>query len=1007
MKKILDGSRLLPIAAALFALTVAIPFLTQKPEATGSYAFEITLHAAKAGVVQLYYDIGRDFNEGDSASLPLTAGAEKVYRFPLPFADYRGLRFDPNTTDGTVTLSSARIVSGSGRVLRTFPPDQFLPTQQIASAALEGNKLRIEIMPGSSDPITHIDGVAPFSLRQSWGYRLPALLIWSLGGAAFIWLIGRAATAAWTSSALAWARRRPRQAIILAATAGIAWQMHPVIFAGRSLVSPDNGPVVMLHEGAQTLPGYRSQPNNPHNSDVGAMMWHHVPFSIVEHSAVFRDHLWPLWNRYNRCGIPLLGQGQSMFGDPLHWITIAANGASWAWDMKFVIARWLFACGLGLAAWQLEAGLAGALLTALTSAFIGFFAFRYNHAAAISVCYSPLILVAGGGLSRCGSSRRALWGCLALLITASLMTMNSGTIKEAYMLIVGLHLAGVLVLLSSAQPWIDRLRKLGAAAAALGIFALLSAPLWLSFLVTLGRSVTLAYDTPRASQIPLGLLIGFFDDLFYRQLQPAEVHWNPSVNFLALLGLGWSLVRWRISLRNPAWRAVVLSASIPFGFVFGLVPASVIVKIPFVANIISIDNAFSCVLIVHVLVLAAFGWSQLLRDLGQPGWGRHAWRFLLGLAVLLALYFNSAKDHPKSGFFSGYAITLIIAVAAFPWLAARARAAGRTGAAAAAIAACVVLTLWRHGEYRHSPFDFYTVNPGQRADLRPPSPALDFVRQHAVEPARTLGLGQNFFPGYGELSEIETIYGVDPLESRAYYELARAFGLDHVWDWTGQDLESDVPSRLHARNMLNNRFYLATPNGPPRALPGLRLLERLDFDVYESPNAWPRAFFTDAVLPYDTPAQFAEAVQSGDGRPFAAVLRSTLAKLDSPRRLPPVTPSRAIIPARDYALDTNTTAFTVDATGPGVIVLSETYYHNDFEVLLDGHPARYFRANHAFKGIAVDSAGTHRVSFSYWPEHFTLALAMSLAGLGLFLGATVWMLFVRDRDHLPAERAVH
>ena len=51
---------------------------------------------------------------------------------------------------------------------------------------------------------------------------------------------------------------------------------------------------------------------------------------------------------YNAGGVPLLAQGQSMFGDPLHLFVIAARGAAWAWDAKYLVAKWLFATALGL-----------------------------------------------------------------------------------------------------------------------------------------------------------------------------------------------------------------------------------------------------------------------------------------------------------------------------------------------------------------------------------------------------------------------------------------------------------------------------------------------------------------------------------------------------------------------------------------------------------------------------------------------------------------------------------
>ena len=75
-----------------------------------------------------------------------------------------------------------------------------------------------------------------------------------------------------------------------------------------------------------------------------------------------RQGEWPLWNRWSLAGEPLLGQGQSMFGDPLNFLTIAADGAAWAWDVRFLAARWLFAAGLGFSVWLLTRHLAAALL---------------------------------------------------------------------------------------------------------------------------------------------------------------------------------------------------------------------------------------------------------------------------------------------------------------------------------------------------------------------------------------------------------------------------------------------------------------------------------------------------------------------------------------------------------------------------------------------------------------------------------------------------------------------
>src|ERR1019366_855507 len=107
---------------------------------------------------------------------------------------------------------------------------------------------------------------------------------------------------------------------------------------------------------------------------------------FVQHRALAGGEL-PLWNRYNSCGSPLLGQGQSMFGDPLHLFVILADGASWAWDLKFLIAKWGFALALGLLVLAVTRHLPAALIVSAAAPFVGFFVYRINHPAFFSMCY--------------------------------------------------------------------------------------------------------------------------------------------------------------------------------------------------------------------------------------------------------------------------------------------------------------------------------------------------------------------------------------------------------------------------------------------------------------------------------------------------------------------------------------------------------------------------------------------------------------------------------------------
>jgi hypothetical protein len=183
-------------------------------------------------------------------------------------------------------------------------------------------------------------------------------------------------------------------------------------------------------------------------------------------------------------------------------------------------------------------------------------------------------------------------------------------------------------------------------------------------------------------------------------------------------------------------------------------------------------------------------------------------------------------------------------------------------------------------------------------------------------------------------------------------------------------------------------YYLASHRGAPRVIAGLRLLVPRDLDVYESPSAWPRAFFTDRLAVYASVKDFAEQVRAGDGHPFAAIQAG---EAEVPA-LSAELAGRTVRPATGYRLTANTTTFVIDAPGPGLAVLTESFYRDDFQVTVDGRPAQYFRVNHAFKGVAIAGAGRHEITFAYWPEHFTLALVLGVAGL-LLLAAGAHLLW--------------
>ncbi len=980
------------LLAAVLAFAAALPVMTTSVERRDYYFFDVALTSSSAGTTQVFWDIGRGFNEYDSSRQPLRIEpVPVVYRYMLPMGRMKALRFDPIDGIGEFILSHARIVDHRGRVAHEFTPEDFRPFREIAHVEGRGESLYVRTMPGSRDPILLLR--LPRAITLASNSRIWFELGWPVMWKVFLAgvLLGLPPVArrlgGWAGALGRRARSRPGAAIATAAVLAVGLQCHPVIFLGRSFASPGNG-ALMLYGEQPTLPrpGDREYVlTNTMSSDTGALLFQHLYYPMAQREALRHGEL-PLWNRWSLCGEPLLGQGQSMFGDPFNFLTILADGAAWAWDLRFLLARWLFATGLGLTVWRLTRHLGSALVVTVSGVFISFFTYRLVHPANFSVCYAPWILWAWARLMDARSGRDEALG-LAALVAANWTVMTSGTMKEAYMLIAGLNLAGVLLVALRSETAGRRLRLLGLASAAGAGFLLLTAPLWLSFLVAWKHSYT-GYDVPNAYPLPLTHLIGFFDEMFYRQTTYGENVLAPSLNFVFLLGGLWWFVQPRLWRTDRTGAALLLAAVLPFVFAFGLVPVSVMLEIPIIRNIGHVGNTFSSVLLVLAAVLAGCGFHDALTRLRASGWWRTGALTLAAGAGLAVLFLLTTPLDRYSAFFAGYAPALALGALALPaglrWAASD---AARPGALWVVLVLGIPLLCWRHSQFGSSFFNHYAFVPGSRADLHAPSPAVALVDENRRAPGRVVGWGNNLFPSYNTALRWEGLYGVDAVRSLHYQELAVEFGLQRVWVWDWRNEETDAPQLVPAHDLMNVTHYVATHRAGPRAITGLELLGQRDLDVYASPTAWPRAFFTDRLGTYATPRDFAAQVRGGDGRPFAA---TQAGRQDAPA-LPATLEGRTVAAATDYHLTPNTTSFVINAPGPGVAVLAETYYAEDFQVTVDGKPVPFFRVNHAFKGVAIGSAGRHEIRFAYWPQHFTLALRLGAAGFALLLAGFIWL----------------
>lgn len=999
------------LIAVVASLILALPFMGSSRTETGSFLFQIRLASSVKGMVQLFYDLGRGFTEADSAQIEVEAGEQPaLLNFPLPAGVCRALRFDPINDEAKVTFGEARIVSHSGQLLALFPAQEFVPTAQIAAQEVHGDTVTITTAQGANDPILRIPLPNPLVLGQSrFAAMLPvarrflvvfgcvAGLLFGLGAAPRAWRARVAAAIAgrWTQLAA-----HPVRILALAAALAVTVSSYPVVFLGKSYVSPNYG-TLLLYDRFPTLPDSTdARLVDAKGADVGAIIWQHVPFSMMQHRALAQDWELPLWNRYNSTGVALLGQGQSMFGDPLHFLAIAADGAVWAWDLKYLVAKWLFAFGLGLIVWRLTRHPPSAVLTSIASAFIGFFVFRVNHPAFFSLCYAPWILYCWVRIVETSSWRPwSIW--TAWLLLASWAELNSGTVKEAYMLLAGLNLSGAIALAASPHPWPVKLRAGALLTAAGGIFALLAAPVWLTFLETLQRSYT-SYDASWVYQIQPGMMLGLFDELFYRPLQHLQRVFCPSVNFLFLLGALYFVATLRRGGHARPVLGLAAAALLPLSLAFGFIPPDWIQSVPFLANVSHVDNTFSCVLIILLIPLAGVGFHTAWRRLETPegrgdaavviallgalvfgyvAFGQVVHRQLYGLGETFTVW-RLGERLPVDGFVWSSLWALLAASVALLAVFRRVRRQGEVTLATGFLAAaCLFAMLWRHGMHAGNGQTDYVLHAAGRADLHAQSPAVETIRADRAEPFRVVGVGDVLLSGWTGVYGIEGVSGPDALMNRRVRELLDACEFTREWDWRRVVRVDTLSLLMPVCDFLNVKYYLAPAGDRDQPAGLLQPVVRADLNIYRSETPWPRAFFTDQVLAYDVPLQLAALIRANPGRPFAAVQRG-----DRTAPAPRLRSSPTVVAARDYRLTTNSTSFEVTAPRAGVIVLQEAWLRQDFVATVNGRPAPYFRVNHAFKGIAVDAPGTFKVKFTYRPRSFRLALGLSAAGF-LALGA--------------------
>ncbi len=266
--------------------------------------------------------------------------------------------------------------------------------------------------------------------------------------------------------------------------------------------------------------------------------------------------------------------------------------------------------------------------------------------------------------------------------------------------------------------------------------------------------------------------------------------------------------------------------------------------------------------------------------------------------------------------------------------------------------------------------------------LYPPTPSIDWL-QKQPGPFRVLqdvsgNLSVNTLVPFG----IEELGGYTPVYSSRINKL---MSFIHFGDkaLNGRNFDRWVKFRNPVSpwyDLLNVRYILTAP-GKTITPSSYRLVWHGDLDIYENPNAFPRAFVVhhavvrrglDAIIEYMASGQFDPA-------------REVILEEDPPADSAPISesPSPSTAAIENRTPDRVTVA--AHMTANGWLVLSDAYFPG-WKVFVDEKEAPLLPADCALRAVALRE-GEHRVVFQYEPASVWWGKSLTIAG---FLGVSVF-----------------
>jgi len=303
---------------------------------------------------------------------------------------------------------------------------------------------------------------------------------------------------------------------------------------------------------------------------------------------------------------------------------------------------------------------------------------------------------------------------------------------------------------------------------------------------------------------------------------------------------------------------------------------------------------------------------------------------------------------------------------------------------------------------------FYSLSPNLQAVLSDPEKGRIYVDPFMIKTKTTqkvrieelayLVLKECFYFDYPLIHLIYNASGFGVMTYRPYQDL-----LNVLKEKASHPRATDILRLMHVKYILWHEA-IEDPDLKlirkgesydviPEVLPAKTMLQEPQYQkvtshLYENKTVLPRAFLVSKYLVVKNGKERMDLFKRKGFDPAQTVL------LEEPPESP--RPSRGSGTDHDgvqifkYAL--NRIDLEASCAGPRLIFLSETYYPG-WKVWVDGKREKIYRANHAFRAVALGS-GRHTVVFSYRPFSFYLGLLISSLTL---LGLLAFLIFFRKK----------